>query len=284
MKSACIITDGFAQTTQAVFPGRNLVRTLPVQVAAITPLEDQSNSTITDGISSRLTSRLVYPSEESISELLCRSALEFDEILVIITSSSLSPLYGIVEETVNTSPVSSRIKLIDSMSISIGLGYLVEKSAHLLVAQKNVGQVEETIRSIIHHIYSIFSIPNLTNLYLSGFLDDAQAMVGEILGIYPLFTLEEGRLTPLQKVKNSRAALDYFQEFIDEFDNLDHIAVTYGNSIANQELRPLKQYCDERFSHPSFSEHPLNAPLTALLGSKCAALFSVENLPRLKRG
>lgn len=284
MKSACIITDGFAQTTQAVYPGRSLVRTLPIQVAALSPADTSANGVSTGGISTRLTSRLVYPSEEMIADLLLKSAQEFDEILVIITSSALSPLFGIVEEVVNTSPICSRIKLIDSMSISIGLGYLVEKSAQMLVAQKNIAQIEETIRSIIHHIYSIFCIPNLTNLYLSGFLDDAQAMVGEILGIYPLFTLEEGRLTPLQKVKNSRAALDYFQEFIDEFDNLDHIAVTYGNSISNQELRPLKQYCDERFSHPSFSEHPLNTPLTALLGSKCAALFSVENLPRSKKG
>ncbi|HWQ47275.1 MAG TPA: DegV family protein, partial [Longilinea sp.] len=215
MKSACIITDGFAQTTQAVFPGRSLVRYLPIQVVPLKTSDPSSTNTLQGGISARLTSRLVYPTEEMIAELLFNSAQEFDEILVIITSSALSPLYGIVEEVVNTSPVCSRIKLIDSSSISIGLGYLVEKSAQMLVAQKNISQIEETIRSIINHIYSIFCIPNLSNLYLSGFLDDAQAMVGEILGLYPLFTLEEGRLTPLQKVKNSRAALDYFQEFID---------------------------------------------------------------------
>jgi fatty acid-binding protein DegV len=45
--------------------------------------------------------------------------------------------------------------------------------------------------------------PNLSYLHTAGILDAGQATIGELLGLYPLFVLEEGKVNPLQKVKKS---------------------------------------------------------------------------------
>ena len=65
----------------------------------------------------------------------------------------------------------------------------------------------------------------MTYLYQSGFIGDAQALVGEMLGLLPIYTLEEGRLTPVEKARNYRQLIDFMQEFIDEFSDLYHIAL-----------------------------------------------------------
>jgi fatty acid-binding protein DegV len=96
-----------------------------------------------------------------------------------------------------------------------------------------------------------------------------------MLNLLPIFSLEEGSLSAVEKVRNYRGALDYFQEFLGEFDNLQHIAFLQGSPPAH-EAHLLRAAAQDLFPKTCFSEHTLNPPLAALLGPKTLGLFLLE--------
>jgi fatty acid-binding protein DegV len=115
------------------------------------------------------------------------------------------------------------------------------------------------VRGLIPHVYTIFCNQSLSYLQLSGQLDPAQALVGEMLGITPFFILENGRLTPVQKARSTRHLVDTFHEFITEFIHLKHIALLQGLPPFINEARALHERIQENFPTTPFSEHILGA-------------------------
>ena len=133
------------------------------------------------------------------------------------------------------------------------------------------------MRSIIPRIYQLFCIPELTYLAATGYIQSSQAMVGEMLGLLPIFAMEEGRLTPMEKVRTQRHLFESFQEFMEEFDNPSHIALMRGAGSNPARTRPLRAYVQENFPQTPFSEHPLNPHTAAMFGPQSIGLVIMEN-------
>jgi fatty acid-binding protein DegV len=121
----------------------------------------------------------------------------------------------------------------------------------------------------------LFCIPGLSHLASVGYLSPAQAIVGEMLGLFPIFMLEEGHLSPLEKVRTQRHLIESFQEFVEEFESPRNIVLLKG-SQNHLRTRPLRQYVGEMFPETPFSEHTLNAPLTTMLGPQSIGLTVME--------
>ncbi len=132
------------------------------------------------------------------------------------------------------------------------------------------------VRVAIPHVYSLICIPELMYLANAGHMDRSQAMVGEIMSMLPIFTLEDGRLTPSEKVRTPRHLFEAFQDFMAEFESPAHIALVHGPNHNNLRIRPLRQYMQELFPHTPFSEHSLPPHLTALFGPQSIGLFVSE--------
>ncbi len=49
-------------------------------------------------------------------------------------------------------------------------------------------------------------------------MDNAQALVAEMMGMLPIFAFEEGRLVPMEKVRTPRHLFEAFQDFMGEFE------------------------------------------------------------------
>jgi fatty acid-binding protein DegV len=128
----------------------------------------------------------------------------------------------------------------------------------------------------IPHIYILFCIPDLMYLARAGHMDRAQAMVGEIMGMLPIFTLEEGRLVPMEKVRTPRHLFEAFQDFMGEFESPTHIALVHGVNHNALRTRPLRQYMEEFFPETPFSEHPIQPHLAALFGPQSIGLVVSE--------
>jgi fatty acid-binding protein DegV len=107
-------------------------------------------------------------------------------------------------------------------------------------------------------------------------LSYAQAVVGEMLGWLSIFALEEGRLTPMEKVRTPRHMLETFQEFVGEFSNPHHVAFVRGVGRDIPHSRPLREFIAGNFPRTSFSEHSLGRHLSALLGPHSLGLVIME--------
>ena len=283
MGSIVILTDATAQFTLPTFNGRNLVKILPFDIEwGGTVYEAGRNLKPNEMplvLNETTRPRLLPPSVEQIRQFLSRdeNGRPYDEIMAIFLSSSMSPLFAQAVETQKQLSGRTRLQIVDSQTTSVGLGMLVQSAADAVAKGASLADTERLIRSLIPHIYAVLCTPSLAYLHYAGFLDQAQAAVGEMLGLFSLFSLEEGKLTPLEKVRNHRQMLDFFQEFLEEFEHLQHIgflqSVVGGNP---QDGRILRDHAQDCLPHTPFSEHSINLPTAVLFGPNTMGLFVLE--------
>lgn len=281
MSLPSIITDSAVQFPQPTFAGRNLVKVVPLDVrinATIYPGgEGLKPAFLPPTLPQGQTVALLSPEPEEYYRLFVETCQTSHEVLAIFSSSSLLPVYAKAQQAATTLDGRLPISLIDSQTIGVGLGLLVETAAVALAGGVSLAETDRLVRSMIPHIYTVIASPGLSYLHQAGFLDFAQAWVGESLGMLPIFTLEEGRLTPMEKVRSHRQITEFFQEFMDEYERLSHIALVQGGSGSAQETRLLREHAQDCFPSAHFSEHNLNQTLSVLFGPKTSSMVLIES-------
>lgn len=281
MTSVCILTDNTAQFSKPAFPGRNLITTIPITI-------EYNGHTVSEGKEIKVGSlpgslqnapapRLVAPSPEEFRHQFLTLGQEYNEIVAILLSSQLSPTIEHAQEAAEAVRGRVAVQVIDSQTTSVGLGVLVQAAAEAASKGTPSTEIERLMRSLIPHIYSVFSIPGLTYLNHSGFIGAAQAIIGEMLNLLPIYTLEDGHLTSIEKARNYRQLLDFLQEFLDEFSDLYHIALVQSVPAMNHEARALREHAALVFPKTPFSEHPINLPLAVLMGPRTLGVFAMES-------
>lgn len=270
MQRVCVLTDNTAQFTRPNFPGHERVFVIPFDLQPATRLGEFPQP---HPIS---LPQVIPPSPQAFVDFYGRLSQEFDFILVLTISSLLN---STMKHALSASVQSGHhaiIEVVDSQSTAVGLGLLVQAAAGLASAGAALKEIAHQVRTSIPRIYTLFCIPELSHLAQAGFLEHSQAQAGEMLGLLPIFVLEDGRLTPTQKVRTPRHLFESFQEFLGEFDNPTHIALLRGVNHTTSRTRPLRQFVQETFPDTPFSEHSLNQPLAALFGPQSIGLVVME--------
>ena len=280
MGKICILTDSTAQFLQPKFPGQNHIDIIPLNIHLNGSLIRDNNLKAKDLpalADDRLRPRLLSPSTEELRSTIIRVSQRYDEVLGIFLSSRLNSFYSIIQEVVSSLGEKSRIQVIDSQAVSAGLGFIVQSCAQHLHQNASFAELERLACSYISRIYSIFYLPGLSYLHFNGYLDHAQAYVGEMLGMLPTYGLEDGGLTPLEKMRNQRHTIDFFQEFLSEFENLEHIALLQSAPPSPQLTRLIREYAKANFPSTPLTEHRINLPLATLFGPRSAGVIVVES-------
>ena len=282
MRKTCILTDSSAQFPNHSFPGQNLVRIIHYDAEFRGQLFPEGKEFLSTNPPLRAAPgdhpRLISPSVEQFSSYYHGLAQEFDHIIVLCQSSHLSKAYENARAAAQSNNNSLPVLVINSHATSAGLGMLAQIAAEAAHSGLPLSDVEHIIRKQIGHIYTIFCTPGLSYLSAAGIIDPAQALVGEMLNFLPVFTLEEERVTPLEKVRNFRSALDLFAEFIEEFEHLRHIALIQSTPAPIPDTRPLRQLFHELYPDAKYSEHNLNPALTITFGPRFLGLIAVEKI------
>jgi DegV family protein with EDD domain len=257
MENVCILTDSSATFSRMTFTGHDRVKVMPFSVQSIP------------------SPSLVPPTVDDFTREFTTWGRSFDHILVVTMSGGLNPIAGVAAEASVQFGGRTSVTVVDSLNTGAGLGLLVELAAQAAAAGQSSQEIERTLRASIPHIYTLFCIPGLAHLASVGYLSQAQAIVGEMLGLFPIFMLEEGHLSPLEKVRTQRHLIESFQEFVEEFESPRNIVLMKGQQN-HLRTRPLRQYVSELFPETPFGEYALNAPLTVLMGPQTIGLTVME--------
>ena len=158
----------------------------------------------------------IYTFEEKFKELLDKGY----EILYIGLSSALSGTFNsanmarnnILEENPN-----AKIAVVDSISVSMGLGMLIKKACKMIEEGKMlediVQWIEENKNKVIHAIL----VDDLKHLKRGGRVSASTAAVGSILNIKPLLKLNNsGAVEATEKVKGKKKALKRLASIVKE--------------------------------------------------------------------
>jgi DegV family protein with EDD domain len=278
MPNILILTDSSVQFLHPSFLGKNLVRTIPLSIELRGKVyEDIRPADLPPFADEELRPRVVPPTLEKLWDQLKSTSENGTSILAVLSSASLCTCYEQVKKAADDLKGRYEIEVIDSQTISVGLGIVVQAAADAISKGEKIDTVEKKVRGMIPRIYSTFCIPGLSYLYYSGCMDQAQALVGEMLNLLPMFTLEEGLLSPVEKVRSHRQVIDLFQEFLEEFDQLQQIAFIQNSMNISSESRLIKDRAQNSFPKTPFTEHALNPVLATLWGPRSQGLFVLES-------
>jgi DegV family protein with EDD domain len=272
MPKVCILTDGTAQFTHSNFLGHEQVVIIPHGLRAVQPKEIGIPA-----INDEYLQQLIPPSQDEFIRYFSKLNRDFDYIFVLTLSSQLAPVNRFALSASKQYGNHGNIIVIDSLTTGIGLGLLVQYAAAELANGISSANLERKIRVFLPRIYMLCCVPDLQVLSLAGFMQHSQALVGEMISILPIFSIEDGRLTLVEKARTQRHLFETYLEFMDEFDSPAYISLMRGVSQGHLRTQPLRQHIRENFPKTPFSEHTINPQLTALLGPHSSGLVILDS-------
>lgn len=167
---------------------------------------------------------------------LCQNGAE---VISIHVAETLSDTLKNARQAADTFLGQCRIELIDSKTLSLGLGILVEAAAQAAAEGRPIDEIVRLARGIVPQIYVVFFSEGLDYLENGGRIGHAQALLGTMLGIKPFLTLEDGEIMPIEKVRTREQAIEKLIEFVSEFDFIKRIAIVKGNAKSTAETEQL---------------------------------------------
>jgi DegV family protein with EDD domain len=167
------------------------------------------------------------PSSGAFSEAYYRLATETNEIISIHISTKLSATYN--SALVGQRPIDTdcQIKIIDSLSTTIGLGLIVITAAKAALAGANLQEITELITQTIPNTHLFATVDTLEYLHKGGRIGKAQALLGSVLNIKPLITIQDGEVYPLERVRGRSKAITRLCELASKFKKPKEIALAH---------------------------------------------------------
>ena len=108
------------------------------------------------------------------------------------------------------------VRVVDSATIAMGLGFAVLAAARTAKADGGVDEVESAARSAAAATDVLFYVDTLEHLRRGGRIGAAAALVGTALAVKPLLHVAGGRIAPLEKVRTASKALARLEELAAE--------------------------------------------------------------------
>lgn len=153
-----------------------------------------------------------------------------DAVVAILVSSKLSQAFRNATRAAAPLLGRSKIIVIDSQLITIGLGMLVTAAAQAAARGDSLDEVVRLVRGMIPKIYIGFFVETLDYLERGGRIGPAQALLGTMLNIKPLLILEDGEVVALEKVRTRTKAIEKLVEFITEFAHIERLIILHSNT------------------------------------------------------
>lgn len=155
------------------------------------------------------------PSVSEMKDIMESVVKEGDSLLCIFLSSEMSGTYSsahMVREMVLEKYPQGQIEILDSQSNCMQLGYAVLAAAKAAKEGKELQQVKEAAEENMKRSRFVFVPHNLTYLKKGGRIGTASALLGNILSIIPILTVENGVTAVLTKVRTKKKGIDFMIE------------------------------------------------------------------------
>jgi len=99
------------------------------------------------------------------------------------------------------------VRVVDSLSTSMGLGFIVLAAARAASAGQSLDQVAAAAEDMRDRIHLLFAVDTLEYLHRGGRIGGAKWLVGTALNIKPLLHMQDGTIEPLAQVRTKSKAI-----------------------------------------------------------------------------
>lgn len=172
------------------------------------------------------------PSPGVFAEVYNQLSHETDEILVLVISSKLSGTYqSAINATNLVKKKSIKIEVMDSLQTAMSLGILVIRASEIAAKGARLAEVVAAVKDMQKRIRPLMYFETLKYLAKGGRVGKAQGLVGSLLSIKPIITLEEGVVSPVTRVRSKKAGLDHLYNFVAQHEgNIEALAIEHATT------------------------------------------------------
>ena len=128
-------------------------------------------------------------------------------VLSLHITSHLSGTYDSAVVAASQMTEAPPIQVFDSLSGSMGLGFMVLEAAHLAESGGSAAEILARLAVLRERMLIFFSLNDLRYARMSGRVGISKALLTSLLHIKPMLTDREGRLALLQRVRSQAQAL-----------------------------------------------------------------------------
>jgi DegV family protein with EDD domain len=143
-------------------------------------------------------------------EELLKSA---EAIVSVHSSGQLSRTVEAAAEAADQLGAADRIHVFDSQSAGGGLGVIALAAARRAAAGESAERVIETAEEARSELKMWFAIDTLEFLRRSGRIGAASAWIGSTLRVKPILTIEDGQMTPVERVRTTERAFERLVDY-----------------------------------------------------------------------
>jgi DegV family protein with EDD domain len=158
----------------------------------------------------------------------------------------------------------SRVEVVDSGMVSMGMGWAVIEAARLAQTGATQAQISSAVREMLPRLRAGAMIDTLENLYKGGRISQVTATLGTVLQIKPLIIIQDGRVEVVDKVRTRSRALKRLEAMVRDWGPLAQVAVlhTGAEELAQDLASSLQDLAPDR----SIWVEPAGSALTTHLG------------------
>jgi DegV family protein with EDD domain len=151
-----------------------------------------------------------------------------DAVVCINLSSDLSATMQSAQNAAKAVEGSLDVRVLDSRSITSGLGTQVLLAAQAGASGASVDEVVALAEDLARRTHVVGALDTLDNLKKGGRIGNAQALLGSLLSIKPIVDISSGKVEEAGKARTRRKALEVLRDKVAEAGPLEHLCLTHG--------------------------------------------------------
>ncbi len=170
------------------------------------------------------------PPPSDFAEVYSKLAQETDEVVSLHLSSKTSGTYDSARQGRDMLTGGCHIEVVDTFSVSMGLGLIAMAAARLARAGEGLQRVMDEVREAVATTRIFGLLDTLRYVLLGGRLGKAKALLGSLLNVKPLLTMRDGEIMPAGVVRTRTKGIEKLFDIVRSTLNIRELAIVHSTT------------------------------------------------------
>ncbi|WP_251517059.1 DegV family protein [Staphylococcus sp. Marseille-Q6910] len=230
-----IVTDSTSDLSKEYLTSKN-IHVIPLNLTidgqSYVDQVDISSESYIEKLEAGADVKTSQPSIGKFIELYDELGADGSEIISIHLTSGLSGTYQTALQASHMTD--SNVTVIDSKSISYGLGYQIQHIVEWNEAGESTATILEKIKQLQQNIKLFVVIGQLSQLIKGGRISKTKGLIGNMMKIKPIGTLVDGKIELIHNSRTQNASVQYLKKEVNAFvenSSIKSIGIAHANIL-----------------------------------------------------
>ena len=206
------------------------------------------------------------------------------DVLVLTLTSKLSATYNcavLANDMYNEEEHTNKVKIIDTMSGSIGQGILAVYAAQLAEMGKNIDEIAEEVEKLIDNTKFIGVLQTLENAIKGGRISRLAGSIINTFNFKALVQIDDGLVKPFDKARGENGSMKKLVDlFLEGASDTENKTLFIGHSNCLEKAEKVRDMILERKSYKEVVFCGIGTVMGTYTSDGCVLLNAIE-LPEM---